>query len=121
LILPDEMIKKYPSLKQQFVANRKEIIMHPHDEAFLITDGHSVCFTFQMEFESEMSELFGKGSNMSFFFVRFCISLERLVVDQDILEKIPHLLTNKLPLFEFEKNAELDEDEDPGQVIITAS
>jgi hypothetical protein len=30
-------------------------------------------------------------------------------------------LTNKLPLFEFEKNAELDEEEDPGQVIMTAS
>ncbi len=58
---------------------------------------------------------------MTFFFVRFCISLERLAVDQDILEKIPQLLTNKLPLFEFDKNAELDEEEDPGQIIMTAS
>jgi hypothetical protein len=66
-----------------------------------------------MDFEPELSELFGK-SNMSFFFVRFCISLERLAVDQDILEKIPQLLTNKLPLFEFDKNAEFDEEEDPG-------
>jgi hypothetical protein len=47
--------------------------------------------------------------------------LERLAVDQDILEKIPQLLTNKLPLFEFDKNAELDEEEDPGQIIMTAS
>ncbi len=51
---------------------------------------------------------------MSFFFMRFCISLDRLSVDPEILEKIPQLLTNKLPLFEFEKNAELDEEEDPG-------
>lgn len=66
-----------------------------------------------MQFEPELSELFGK-MNMSSFFVRFCVSLEKLVVDPEILEKIPHMLTNKLPLFEFEKNAELDELEDPG-------
>lgn len=58
---------------------------------------------------------------MSYFFVRFCVSLERLVVDPEILEKIPQMLTNKLPLFEFEKNAEMDEQEDPGQLIMTAS
>jgi hypothetical protein len=51
---------------------------------------------------------------MPYFFIRFCISLERLAVEPDILEKIPHLLTSRLPLFEFEKNAELDEEEDPG-------
>lgn len=58
---------------------------------------------------------------MSFYFLRFCISIEKLSLDPDILEKIPQLLTNKLPLFEFEKNAELDEEEEPGQVIMTAS
>ena len=73
-----------------------------------------------MEFEPELTDLFNK-TNMSFFFMRFCISLDRLSVDPEILEKIPQLLTNKLPLFEFEKNAELDEEEDPGQVIVTAS
>jgi hypothetical protein len=63
--------------------------MHHSEEQFLISDsGISMCFNFKMEFEPELSELFGK-SNMSFFFVRFCISLERLAVDQDILEKIP--------------------------------
>ena len=66
-----------------------------------------------MEYEPELSELFGKA-NMCYFFVRFCVSLDRLVVDPDILEKIPQMLTHKLPLFEFEKNAELDEEEDPG-------
>ena len=95
--------------------------MHHSEEQFLISDsGLSVCFHFRMDFEPELSEMFGK-TNMSFFFVRFCISLERLVVDQEILEKIPQLLTNKLPLFEFEKNAELDEEEDPGQIVMTAS
>lgn len=73
-----------------------------------------------MDFEPELTELFGK-SNMCYFFVRFCISVDRLIVDSDILEKIPQLLTNKLPLFEFEKNAEIDEEEDPGQIIMTAS
>jgi hypothetical protein len=66
-----------------------------------------------MEFEPELTDIFNK-TNMSFFFMRFCISLDRLSVDPEILEKIPQLLTNKLPLFEFEKNAELDEEEDPG-------
>lgn len=65
-------------------------------------------------------DLFHKN-NLSYYFLRFCISLDKLAIDPDILEKIPQLLTNKLPLFEFEKNAELDEEEDPGQVIITAS
>ena len=101
------------------IQNQKTITMHPFEEAFLISDGQ-LTFIFRMEFEPELTDLFSK-QNMSFFFVRFCISLDRLAVDQDILEKIPQLLTNKLPLFEFEKNAELDEEEDPGQVIITAS
>ena len=94
--------------------------MHSKEEQFLITDGNHVCFNLRMDFEPELSELFGK-SNMSYFFVRFCISLERLAVDPEILEKIPQLLTNKLPLFEFDKNVELDEEEEPGQVIMTAS
>lgn len=58
---------------------------------------------------------------MSYYFLRFCISLDKLAADPDILEKIPQLLTNKLPLFEFEKNAEADEEDDPGQIIMTAS
>jgi hypothetical protein len=41
-----------------------------------------------MEFEPEMTDLFGKV-NMSYFFIRFSISLDRLVVDPDILDKIP--------------------------------
>ena len=93
--------------------------MHSFEESFLISDGQ-ICFLFRMEFEPELTDLFNKA-NMSFFFLRFCISLDRLAVDPDILEKIPQLLTNKLPLFEFEKNAEIDEEEDPGQVILTAS
>lgn len=94
--------------------------MHPSEEKFIITDGAGVCMLFRMDFEPELTDLFGK-SNMSYFFVRFCISLDRLVVDPDILEKIPQLLTNKLPLFEFEKNVEQDEEEEPGQIIMTAS
>jgi hypothetical protein len=62
--------------------------MGPSDETFLITDNNQVCFKFRIQFEPELSELFGKG-NMSYFFVRFCVSLERLVVDPEILEKIP--------------------------------
>ena len=58
---------------------------------------------------------------MAFYFLRFCISIDKLAADTEILEKIPQLLTNKLPLFEFDKNAEADEEEDPGQVILTAS
>jgi len=30
--------------------------------------------------------------------------MKELASDEDILDKIPYLLTNKLPLFEFQKN-----------------
>jgi len=74
-----------------------------------------------MDLESELTSLFTKG-NMSFYFTRFCISLDKVSVDPEILEKIPQLLTNKLPLFEFDKNAENDEEgDDPNNVILTAS
>lgn len=75
---------------------------------------------FNIDYEPEFSDLFSK-QNIAYFFLRFCISLDRLAVEPDILERIPQLLTSRLPLFEFEKNAELDEEEDPGQVILTAS
>jgi hypothetical protein len=69
-------------------ANRKTLVMHPNEESFIVTDGCSVCYTFRMEYEPEMTDLFGK-LNMSYFFIRFSISLDRLVVDPDILDKIP--------------------------------
>lgn len=62
--------------------------MHPYEETFIVTDGSSVCFTFKMDFEPELSDLFGR-ENLSYFYLRFCISIERLVIDPDILEKIP--------------------------------
>jgi hypothetical protein len=61
--------------------------MHPFEEAFIISDG-SLCFIFRIEFEPELPELFSKF-NMSFFFLRFCISLDKIAIDPDILEKIP--------------------------------
>jgi hypothetical protein len=69
------------------LANQKTITTHPFEETMLISDGQ-LCFIFRIEFEPELTDLFSK-QNMSFFFVRFCISMERLAVDQDILEKIP--------------------------------
>jgi len=53
----------------------------------VVSDG-SMCFIFRIEFEPELNDLFSK-TNMSFFFLRFCISLDRLAIDPDILEKIP--------------------------------
>lgn len=70
-------------------------------------------FLFNIDYEPEISQLFSK-ENMPFFFLRFCISLDKLAVEPEILERIPQLLTSRLPLFEFDKNAELDEEEDPG-------
>ena len=61
--------------------------MHPYEDSFIISNGQ-ICFIFRMELEPELTELFHK-TNMSFYFLRFCISLDRLAVDPDILEKIP--------------------------------
>ena len=49
--------------------------------------------------------------------------MKTLASDEEILEKIPYLLTNKLPLFEFAKN-ELrfeNEEENAAQRIVTCS
>lgn len=59
----------------------------------------------RMELEPELMELFDR-QNMSYYFMRFCFSMQKLAADQDILDKVPKLLTNKLPLFEVEKYME---------------
>jgi hypothetical protein len=61
--------------------------MHPFEDTFAISDGN-VVFIFRMEFEPEIMEIFDK-QNMSYFFLRFCISIEKLAIDPEILEKIP--------------------------------
>lgn len=97
------------------IASHKQIVMHPFEDSFVLYDSNGLLlYSFNIDFESELTDLFPKGPNLSYFFLRFCMSLDRLSLDPEILEKIPQLLTNKLPLFEFEKNAELDEqEEDP--------
>jgi hypothetical protein len=47
-----------------------------------------VYFVFSIDYEPEISDLFSK-QNMPFFFLRFSISLDRLAVEPDILERIP--------------------------------
>ncbi len=59
--------------------------------------------TLNIALSSELNELFNE-SNTSFYYLRFCFSMECLSEDQEMLEKVPYLLTNKLPLFEFMKN-----------------
>lgn len=86
--------------------------MHPYEDTILIYDDQ-MCFFFKIEFQQHLTDLFSK-KNLAYYFLRFCISQSKLANDADILEKIPQLLTNKLPLFEFDKNAEADEEEDPG-------
>jgi hypothetical protein len=78
--------------------------MHPFDLAFTVYDGQ-VAFVMRMELEPELTELFDR-QNMSYYFIRFCLSMKKLASEPDILEKIPKLLTNKLPLFEMEKEFE---------------
>jgi hypothetical protein len=53
-----------------------------------------------INFEPELEGLFSE-SNQSFYYLRFCLSMKTLASDDEMLEKIPYLLTNKLPLFEF--------------------
>ena len=78
--------------------------MHPNMEAFIVYD-YYIAFVMRLELEPELSELFDR-KNTSYYFIRFCLSMTALSKDQDILEKVPQLLTSKLPLFEFEKNEE---------------
>ena len=76
--------------------------MHPSEEAFTIYDGQC-AFVLKMELEPELMELFNK-QNMCYYFTRFCFSMQKLSVNNEILQKIPQLLTSKLPVFEYEKN-----------------
>ena len=84
--------------------SRYKLSMHPNMEAFIVYD-HYAAFIMRLELEPELSELFDR-KNTSYYFIRFCLSMSTLSKDQDILEKVPQLLTSKLPLFEFEKNEE---------------
>lgn len=61
--------------------------MHPHKDAFLVYDGY-IAYVFKMILEPELNDLFDKN-NTSFYFMRFCISMNKLAFDPDILEKIP--------------------------------
>ena len=69
--------------------------MHPYEESFVIFDtskngggGGGIAYVFRVDLEPTLTELFSR-ENMSFYFTRFCISLDRLSGDSDILEKIP--------------------------------
>jgi hypothetical protein len=74
--------------------------------------------TLEPVFESEIEGLFTGTANQSFYYLRFCLSLPQLARSDEILENIPYLLTNKLPLFEFQKNElRFDDDQMPGQRI----
>lgn len=61
--------------------------MHPYEDSFIVHDKH-LCFLFRLELEPELTDLFHKD-NLSFYFLRFCISLDKVASDPDILEKIP--------------------------------
>lgn len=50
---------------------------------------------------------------MAYYFMRFCFSMRKLAVDPEILDKVPKLLTNKLPLFEVEKDMEKMDNQQP--------
>lgn len=41
-----------------------------------------------MEFEQQLTDLFERD-NRCYFFTRFCLSLEKVAIDPEILEKIP--------------------------------
>jgi len=48
LILPIQVVQKHSHIRQQILMSRKQIIMAPSDETFVVTDGSQVCFTFHM-------------------------------------------------------------------------
>ena len=86
------------------------LAMHPSEEAFIVYSG-CVVYLMQLELEPEMQELFDQ-ENKNYYFMRFCFSMKSLARDQETLQKIPQLLTSKLPICEFDKNQEkLDNNE----------
>ena len=90
------------------------LAMHPSEDAFIVYSG-SVAYIMQLELEPELEELFDKG-NKNYYFMRFCFSMKSLSRDQETLQKIPQLLTSKLPICEFEKNQEKLENNDYADV-----
>lgn len=121
LILSNEVKEHVKKLKGD-VRMRYRLNMHPFDLAFTVYDGQ-VVFVMRMELEPELTELFDR-QNMSYYFMRFCFSMRKLAADPEILEKVPKLLTNKLPLFEVEKTLEKmgdEAEEQPGQRVMTAA
>jgi len=76
--------------------------MQDSEDRLIATDGHFV-FEFEIQMEPELQNLFDE-KNTAFYFIRFCYSLPKLSVDEDILASVPQLLTNKLPIYEYEKN-----------------
>lgn len=50
--------------------------------------------------------------------------MKQLASDEEVLEKIPYLLTNKLPLFEYQKNEirfENEEENNAATRVVTCS
>ena len=90
------------------------LAMHPSEDAFIVYSG-SVAYIMQLELEPELEELFDK-ENKNYYFMRFCFSMKSLSRDQETLQKIPQLLTSKLPICEFEKNQEKLENNDYADV-----
>jgi hypothetical protein len=117
LIVSPDVAAHVKRLKSE-LRYRSKIFMHPFDLAFTVYDGQ-VAYVMRIELEPELTELFDR-KNMAYFFMRFCFSMRKLASDPEILEKIPKLLTNKLPLFEVEKNLEAIEDR-PEQRVMTAA
>lgn len=95
--------------------------MSSSDDHILVQHGLQLI-TLQITFQPELQGLFNE-SNQSFYYLRFCLSMKSLASDDEILDKIPYLLTNKLPLFEFAKN-ELrfeNEEENAATRVVTCS
>jgi hypothetical protein len=110
LIVSTEVMQHVKKLKGE-VKQRYRIVMHPFELSFTVYDGQ-VVFVMRMELEPELMELFDR-QNMAYYFMRFCFSMRKLAVDPEILDKVPKLLTNKLPLFEVEKDMEKMDNQQP--------
>lgn len=81
LIMNRDIAAKVKKLKakQGVVSSRYQIQMHPSQEAFVVYDGY-VAFVMRLELEPELSELFDR-KNMSYYFIRFCFSMNVLAKD----------------------------------------
>ena len=107
--------------------NHQEKLKIMFDENLFLIKDNRVIFVYEYSHHEDIlpflswSDKSSPNSELSFDFLRLCLSHDVCCTIPDNLERIPVLMNSKLPQFEFEKNIEIDEIDDDVPVIKTTS